>query len=614
FNCFFVFSVYSQVSITPFATGLSNITDIKNAGDDRLFIVEAIGRIKIVDRYGNVNPVPFLNIQPKVVSGSEQGLLGLAFSPDYKNDGRFYVNYTGAGGHTHIARYHVSATNPDSADPSSEELLVFIIQPFVNHNGGCLQFGNDGYLYCALGDGGSGGDPLGYGQSRKDTLGNLLRIDVSPANGYAIPASNPFVNDTNSIPMIWSYGLRNPWRFSFDRLTHDLWMGDVGQGTWEEINFQPAQSTGGENYGWRCNEGNHLFNTSGCGAQSDYVFPVYEYIHSTANGCSVTGGYVYRGGKYAAMFGKYFFADWCSGLLQSLKKNTGSGWSHNLEGDFAEYNFGTFGEDRFGELYLGGFTNGIVYKINHADCTPTAYISDKDTLYSCGNSVMLSTPLHDSLQYEWLYNEAIVAGENSNELLATQNGWYNVRVTTADNSCTNISENVYVVLSSTVNIDFTGLPSLICKNYNPAYLTGTPPGGYFTGDGITGTAFYPGSASIGEHVIAYDYVTDYGCALRKEQMITVTECADDDPVIIVPNPAANDMNITVVFSLNENEMAEISIYDAAGKLCLKENLLTVSGSMQHSFYIGNLTAGVYTFQIKNSKVLIKEKFVIAKAK
>jgi glucose/arabinose dehydrogenase len=611
FNCFFVFPNYSQISITQFATGFSGITDIKNAGDDRLFIVEGIGRIKIVDRFGNINPVPFLNIQPEVVSGyNEQGLLGLAFSPNYKNDGRFYVNYTGAGGHTHIARFQVSATNPDSANPSSEELLVFVLQPYINHNGGCLQFGHDGYLYCALGDGGSGGDPFGYGQNRKDTLGNILRIDVSPSTGYMIPETNPFINDTSTLDLIWSYGLRNPWRFSFDRLTHDLWMGDVGQSAWEEINFQLAESEGGENYGWRCYEGNHPYNTSGCSAQSNYVFPVYDYSHSTVNGCSVTGGYVYRGGRHASMFGKYFFTDFCTGALQSLK-DSGSTWVHKLEADFADYNIGTFGEDRFGELYAGGFNDSTVYKISDADCTPTAYLYDKDTMFVRCGSVVLSTPFYDSLHYQWFFNDVVINGADSNEFKAEQNGSYQVNVKTSDGSCSNSSEKVYVLLSPEEEINFTGLPALICSGYNPAYLIGNPAGGYYTGDGIHLSVFYPDSVSTGDHVISYNYPAGDGCTLIKKQTITVIDCTDDDPVIIVPNPATDYLNI--IFSLQENEPAEITIYDLSGKLTSRKNL-SVLGCMQLTVNIANLSAGVYTVQIKNSKALVREKFVVVKPK
>ncbi|MEO5569990.1 MAG: PQQ-dependent sugar dehydrogenase [Bacteroidia bacterium] len=608
-NFLFVFSSWSQVSITPFATGFYGITDIQSAGDDRLFIIEQLGRVKIVDRHGNVNPVPFLDIHLEVAAGGEQGLLGLAFSPNYKNDSCFYVNYTTYGMQSRISRFHVSSTNPDSALASSEELLIVVNQPFVNHNGGCLQFGNDGYLYCALGDGGNGGDPLGYGQNLKDTLGNLLRIDVSPANGYNIPPSNPFINDTAANPLIWAYGLRNPWRFSFDRITHDLWIGDVGQGLWEEIDFQPAKSTGGENYGWRCYEGNHPYNTSGCGGQSNYVMPVYDYAHSPTNGCSVTGGYVYRGGKYAAMFGKYFFADYCQGVLHTLKKDTGFAWTNTIEGDFNDYDFGTFGEDRYGELYLGGFTSGTVYKIIHTDCTPTASIYDKDTMFVCSNSVVLSTPLYDSLSFEWYFNGALVDGADTNFLLTNQSGRYRVRVTTGDGLCTNLSSEVYVYFS----LDFTGLPSFICDQYNTVALTGIPAGGTFSGDGIFGNTFYPQTVSEGSHVITYSFNEDYGCPLQKQQSITVTHCGEENSqVIIAPNPTSG--SLIAVFSSYESGFAEILIYNALGKLCHEEKLPVTFGTIHHAFQLQNLSSGVYTFQLKSGDADFRQKFIIEKAK
>jgi hypothetical protein len=610
--CFFSQSSYPQISIIQFASGFSPITDVKCAGDDRLFVVEALGKIKIVDKLGNIKPTPFLNIQSKVLPGGEQGLLGLAFSPNYKSDGRFYVNYIDLSGNTHISRFRVSSINPDSADASSEELLIYVSQPYANHNGGCLQFGKEGYLYCSLGDGGSGGDPGDRAQNVKDTLGKILRIDVSSANGYLIPPDNPFVNDTSAMDLIWAYGLRNPWRFSFDRIKHDMWIGDVGQNLWEEIDFQPFESKGGENYGWRCYETIYPYNSAGCVGQNHYFMPAYFYSHQPVNGCCVTGGYVYRGGKYASMFGKYYFADYCTGRIQTLKKDTSSSWLYHLDGDFGDYDFGTFGEDRYGELYLGGFTSGILYKIKDADCTPTAYIYDKDTMYICGDSVVLSSPLNDSLEYQWYFNGRLVSGANSNELVIRQNGWYRIRVTTTAGLCSNTSTDVYVDLISPQTLQITGLPTFICKTHYAADLTGYPSGGLFTGEGVTENSFYPNSVHSGTYAVTYNYLTSYGCTLHKEQSITVADCINDSPVIIAPNPTAN--NITVDFSFNENETSEVGIYDAAGKLCLKEELFIVNGTIQHTFNLPNLSSGVYTFQLKNSKVFINEKFVISKAK
>ena len=240
------------------------------------------------------------------------------------------------------------------------------------------------------------------------------------------------------------------------------------------------------------------------------------------------------------------------------------------------------------------------------------HIYDDDTMYVCGDSVVLSSPLNDSLQYQWYFNGGLVSGANSNELLVRQNGWYRIRVTTTAGLCSNTSTDVYVNLISPQTLQITGLPSFICKSHNDADLVGYPPGGLFTGEGVTGNSFYPNSVQPGTHAVTYNYLTSYGCTLHKEQSITVADCINDSPVIIAPNPTAN--NITVDFSFNENETSEVVIYDAAGKLCLKEDLLIVNGTIQHTFNLPNLSSGVYTFQLKNSKVFINEKFVISKAK
>ncbi len=348
-------------SLTPFASAFDDPVCIANAGDSRLFVVSRAGYIYIVDNTGNTNPVPFLDIDARVKSnGSEQGLLGLAFHPEYPDSGYFYVNYTGVGDSTHISRFSLSLSNPDLADALSEKKLLTIFQPFANHNGGDLSFGQDGYLYIGLGDGGSGGDPDNRSQNLQEYLGKMLRIDVNHGNPYAIPETNPFYNDPIALDEIWALGLRNPWRFSFDRVTGDLWIADVGQNTWEEIDFQPASSPGGENYGWRCYQGNAPYNTTGCGGSELYTFPIHQYSHSF--GCSVTGGYVYRGSQFPAMYGKYFFADYCSDRIWTIR-DAGGIWTVELYGQFSGNNFTTFGEDANGQLYVAGYSTGIIYII-----------------------------------------------------------------------------------------------------------------------------------------------------------------------------------------------------------------------------------------------------------
>lgn len=347
--------------LVTFATGFIKPVEITHAGDSRIFVVEQDGKILIIDSEGNINPQPFLDITATVKStGNEQGLLGLAFDPGYAGNGYFYVNYTDQNDNTHIARFSVSETNPDVGDVTSEKTLLVVTQPFGNHNGGHLAFGPDGYLYIGLGDGGSAGDPGNRAQNLNVYLGKMLRIDVDNGDPYAIPPDNPFVGDTSARGEIWAYGLRNPWRFSFDRQTGDLWIGDVGQNSIEEIDFQPASISGGENYGWRCYEGNQAFNTTGCGSQEDYVFPIHQYTHS--DGCSVTGGYIYRGSQISELQGYYFYADYCSDYIWTLHKE-GNEWVNEQFGQFSGNNFSTFGEDVNGELYVAGHTTGTIYKL-----------------------------------------------------------------------------------------------------------------------------------------------------------------------------------------------------------------------------------------------------------
>lgn len=353
-----------SVSLEPVAQGLSSPLFLTAPpGDlDRLFVVEQGGTIRII-RNDSVLATPFLDVDPQITAGGEQGLLGMAFHPGYAANGRFYVNYTDTLGHTQVVRYQVSV-NPDVAKPGSAFPILTVQQPYSNHNGGMIAFGpHDGMLYVGMGDGGSGGDPQGHGQNRMTLLGDMLRLDVDGGSPYAIPADNPFAGSLSVREEIWASGLRNPWRFSFDAASGDLYIGDVGQGAREEVSFQPASSSGGENYGWKIMEGSGCYSPStGCSI-AGLTLPIYEYDHS--DGCSITGGYVYRGTRSPALVGRYFFADFCGTWLKSfavvgaaavgLQDHSGSAGPVS--------NVSSFGEDAAGELYVVSLSQGTVRRI-----------------------------------------------------------------------------------------------------------------------------------------------------------------------------------------------------------------------------------------------------------
>jgi glucose/arabinose dehydrogenase len=346
------------INLQSFATGFSSPVEITCAPNDtRLFVVQQSGLIRILNPNGTINTTPFLTLTSStILSGGERGLLGLAFHPNYATNGYFYVNYTRAGdGATVIARYSVSA-DPNIADASSGTVLLTVAQPFSNHNGGSIKFGPDGYLYIGMGDGGSGGDPGNRAQNINENLGKMLRIDVNSASPYGIPATNPYVGISGN-DEIWAIGLRNPWKFSFNRLNGDLWIADVGQNAIEEINkvSTPATNTG-LNFGWRCYEGNVPYDNSGCPSYSATYAPIAVYVHGTTNRCSITGGYFYTGSTYPNFANKYFFADYCTGEIGWVSSDGTITWNYNGPNLIT-----TFGEDTNGELYVA--MGGTIYKM-----------------------------------------------------------------------------------------------------------------------------------------------------------------------------------------------------------------------------------------------------------
>lgn len=366
-NLLFTLSIFSSlivnaqsINLEEFVTGLTSPVEITNANDSRLFVVQQNGMIKIIQPNGTINPANFLNISTKITFNGERGLLGLAFHPQYSTNGYFFVYYNNTAGNIVLARYSVNPTNPDVADPNSEKILLNIVKPFANHNGGSIHFAPDGKLWIVTGDGGSGGDPNNNAQNKNSLLGKMLRIDVNATDPtpYNIPSDNPFAGaGVDGADEVWAYGLRNAWKFSFDLTTGNAMIADVGQGAIEEIN-KMSITQAGINYGWRCYEGNNTYNTAQCPAQSSMTFPIAVYDHSGGK-CSITGGYVYRGTQYPSLQGKYFFADYCSGQIGILGNDNSITWTSAYSGN----GFASFGQDSQKELYVAGVESGKIFKI-----------------------------------------------------------------------------------------------------------------------------------------------------------------------------------------------------------------------------------------------------------
>lgn len=351
----------TAVTLAPVAAGLTKPSYLTHAGDGRFFAAEQEGVVRVIEN-GEVLPEPFLDVRHRLATdGSERGLLGLAFHPQYDENGYFYLVYTNLDGNTEISRYTASETDPNRADPESGTLILFIKQPYGNHNGGQLLFGPDGYFYIGLGDGGAVGDPFDNAQDAGTLLGTLLRLDVDAAEPYAIPEDNPWVNQRGARGEVWAIGLRNPWTFRFDPETGDLYLGDVGQEGPEEINFHPAGSPAGVNYGWPVLEGSDCYEAETCNS-GGFRPPIFEYAHGE-DGCAVIGGEVYRGQQFPQLAGNYFFSDYCTGIIWALRYDAGLGqWVRTAVAETgSQVSAITAGAD--GELYVLMYRTGEVLQV-----------------------------------------------------------------------------------------------------------------------------------------------------------------------------------------------------------------------------------------------------------
>ncbi len=585
-------SFAQTIAIQPLGTNFDRPVSIAHAGDDRLFIVEQEGRIQILQADGTVNDTPFLDIENKITdNGNEQGLLGLAFHPDYQSNGFFFVNYTATGGgDTKIARYSVS-DDPDIADPDSETIFMSIEQPFGNHNGGAVEFGPDGYLYIGTGDGGSANDPFGYGQDPQSLLAKMLRINVDDFP-YTIPADNPFVDNPDVLDEIWATGIRNPWRYTFDRMTGDLWIGDVGQNELEEIDFQPADSPGGENYGWNCYEGTEPFQTDGC--TSIYIDPVFEYLHSL--GCSVAGGYVYRGARYAGLWGHYLFTDLCSGRFWSTVQNEDGTFETNELEVFDNKTFSVFGENACGDVFMAELNSGQIYEIvETANCEPMALILNNEST-GCPGEVALEAICSEGLSYLW-FKDGVALTEATNSIFEVlETGSYTVEV---DNgTCAALSEPFLFTVFETEAPDIIGLDELYCQGIGILYPEYDPTGGILTGPGADpeDNSFNAEVAGLGIHELTYTYMTADGCSSSTTQMVEVALCSavnlpTNTELSIYPNPSKGLFFIEGI----EEPITKIQIFNINGQQCFAKIISTTEQQLQLANM--HLSNGLYIVEI-----------------
>jgi Glucose / Sorbosone dehydrogenase len=593
-----------KLAVIPYVIGINLPIDLKHCGDDRLFVADRAGRIRIVNADGTLRPVPFLDITSKISSlNSEEGFLGIAFSPNYKTDGKFYVDYTAIlSGQlsTVVEQYNASAADSNIADAASALTILTQLQPFSNHNGGNLMFGKDGFLYINFGDGGAGGDPYGNGQNKNTFLAKILRIDVSHSSNaqpYAIPPSNPFFTDTTTglKKEIWTYGVRNPFRSSVDRLTGDLWIADVGQDAHEEIDYQPVNDPGGRNYGWNIMEGNFCYiPPSGCN-QTGLSLPLYDYPHGV--GYSIIGGYVWRNVQSKSLFGMYIFGDYVSKWVDGLRQNDGA-----LEGNVLQLittgnsagNPVSFGEDRYGDQYILFNGDATVYKLEDTSSQrhPKAYL----TPVSLGAGRFTLQALQGrNVTYQWLKNNIAIPGATSPEYTTAELGSYTLEVTNSLQS--KDTSDVYLLgtsvnfLSLAANDLITGIIRLSWKTGFEQNITGYTVQRRKEGEtSFSNIGFVAGKSVNGVSTSELDYFFDDSAALNYSRLfyrleilhsdgsfaysdiVLITSDPSKNAFVLFPNPASGH---TLIYLNHFSLGVIVSVYDASGKKVFRQDLAGV---------------------------------------
>lgn len=582
-------SVKPDLKLEVFSSGFSDPLAVRNDGvNNWLFVVQRNGEIYIIDSLGVKSIVPFLDIKNRVLSGGERGLLGLAFHPSFKTNQLFVVNYTRQNdGATVVSTFKTFENDPKKADPNSEKILLTFPQPFSNHNGGDIHFAKDGNLYIGTGDGGDGGDPNNNAQNLQSFLGKMLRIYLETDSTYSIPKDNPFKNDRSKNAEIWNFGLRNPWRFSFDRLNDDLWIADVGQSTLEEVNHAQSPRTGGENYGWRCFEGNQPYNNDGCNDFETYTSPIFTYDRSnTTGGRSITGGYVYRGSQFQDLYGYYVCADYLSKNFWLLKEN-----ERELEVILKNNvlaSVTSFGEDIFGELYATSF-DGKVYKVG-SKCSDLKIDFVKIEQITCpaekdgSIQIFLPNPVED-------YNILWSTGSTQTSIYSLMEGWYSLEV--MDNKGCKLVDSFKIFSSKELPEIMMSGDSLITssiglyqwlENGNPI---------------DTATDFYIIPQQNGLYQV--EVIDSDNCKLLSNifelNINSLNENRRVEMLQLYPNPS-NDM-ITIKLPENlKTQFGTIRIFDINGRVVIEEE----NENMNAPISLRKLSPGVYFVELSVKEI------------